>query len=562
MKILQLPTLIRLTALILLSGIATLSRAQSSADNPLYRHIPADAEKVYEVSYTSLTSKIDIKGLLAQIPQKPGGKNMEYAAFFADPTLAGIDTRQGIFITETNTLNPDSPRYTTLLLPLTDSGKFIRFLKEQDKTADFIILPGKTRTAREGTKIGCAWNDKLAVITFVKAPIRPDSLQMQMPSGHTKPHTVSPPSTDHHYALLGIRKSAAALKGFNNSPFSTDAFFRDGFADDADLHTWSRFNSGIGMASTVMQMAHAPMDASFLETAKKLKNSHTHTLGTLRFDNGRITFRSKVRYDSIGNLEFTPRPLNTGLIEHLPQGNLLGIATLHFDPSNYFGILEKFQNGKSLHTLDSVLAKKGLTTKDFLTAFKGDLLVAVIASDKPAPAATDTTPAHPAKPNVYVVLTINDRAAFTKITNTLHLIKDSADHAVPDTSSKPSPLSKWHPAHTLRDDVFVLGPNQQATDGYFDQPGRGPSRLVTAEVRSSPFALAIDIKAIAAYLQPVLSASAKDKQLLTLLNLFDQITFTTARMQGKEMESLVEIKMTDQQQNSLSTLMQIVRSMH
>ncbi|GGB19156.1 hypothetical protein [Puia dinghuensis] len=529
---------LRLVALTILIGISTLSQAQPAVDNPIYRHIPADAQKVYHINFPGITGKVDWKALVTSFPAKE--KNKQIAAFLSDPAQAGIDVTQGIFIAESNTLNIDSPRLTTILIPLTDSGKFIKFLKEQDN-GTFVHLPGKPRMAREGTTTGLSWNATLVAVTFVKPPVK------------TKPAVLD----TNHFGWVAARRSAAAIKGFDKSPFLTDPFFRNSIADDGDFHLYSRMNAGLSFVTSLMQMAHAPMDSNFLKASQQLKNNFARTMGTLRFENGRISYRSKVIYDSMGNMDFASRPLNTGLIEHLPQGNLLGMAVMHFNLGSYQDMMGKMQNGKSLHMLDSILALKGLSTKDVFSAFTGDLVLAVIDNGKtPDPATDSMGKPRLNKPDVYIVFPIGDMAAFTKISNVLKVLKDSTAQASTDTATK-SPFGKWHPAHTIHDNIYVLGPNQQATDDYFNKPGRGPSRLVTDEVLASPFALVIDIKALTAYLQPVLSGSGKNQQALMILNMFDQITITSARIQGNTMESLVEVRLTDQQQNSLKTLLQL-----
>jgi hypothetical protein len=220
--------------------------------------------------------------------------------------------------------------------------------------------------------------------------------------------------------------------------------------------------------------------------------------------------------------------------------------------------MQTMQGGKTLHTLDSILAKTGLTAKDLLSAFAGDLLIACIDNGKaPDPPTDSLGKPRLGKPDLFVVFTINDLAAYNRIATTL---KDSLRK--PSADSSKSPFRKMHFAHTLRDNIYVLGPDQNATDAYFDEAGRGGSRLVSDAVSDNPFAVAIDLKALTAFLRPVLSASPKSQQAVSILELFDQLTLATGRVQGNTMESYVELRMTDQQQNSLKTLIQLVTPGH
>ncbi|HEY4112405.1 hypothetical protein [Puia sp.] len=538
-----------LTATTFLCSTAMLSYGQTPAGNPLYRHIPADADKIYHINYSAISSKLDWHALMSMAPQK--GENAKWLTYVTNPSALGLDPRQGFMITQSNVMAVDSPRYTTILIPLSDSGKFIQAIKQQRK-GKFIILPGKIRAAKDSTDKAYAWDDKLLVCVIVKP----------WPAVHPTQGGIQ---TNSQIALRNsrsaLRKCLAALKGSDTNPFLTNPDFVKGFGDDADVHSWSRFGSGLGMMADAMRMSKAPVDKSFLQVAEQIKRSRSHTLGTFRFDNGLISFRSHVFYDQAINLDPGSHPLNTGLIDRLPQGNLLGLASIHIDPSAWLNLIQLQAGGKATHFLDSMLAKKDLTIKDILSAFKGDLLLAVIDSGKTTPA-TDSTPARPGKPNVYVVVTISDANAFNKLNDVLHLTRDAAAPVAADTATASKKSKKWHPAHTLRDNILVLGPSQQATDDYFNKTGRGPSRLVTDDIRSAPVALAVDMKALGEFLQPMfVGNSPKDKQMQTLLGTFDRIVFTTARIHGREMESAFEIRMTDSQQNSLTTLTKLIQSM-
>ena len=536
-----------------LCGISLFTQAQTSADNPLIRHIPADAEKVYHVNYAILSGKLDWQALAPEVFKKE--EDRKYISNLNHLEQLGIDPHPGFIVAQTNMLSLDSPRYTTLLFALSDSGKFIKFLKNDHRLSDGkqVFHSGKPRTATQG-KAAFAWDDKMFVVTFVKAPLK-QSLGQLAPDAH--PGKIEP---ELRYLPAATRRSVAALRGSATNAIVADPEFRAAMADDADAHTYTRFGGGFGMIADLMRMTHAPVGNDLTSALDRMKRSHMHSIATIRFDNGQMSMRTRIYYDSLAGLDLGLRPINTGLIERLPQGNLLGLFALHIDPVAYLDLIHRFSGGGKTgeKAIDSMLAKKGLTVKDILSAFKGEVLVAAIDNGQTIPA-TDSTPAKPGKPSFYVVVTIADKAAFDKVDAQLHIMtRDTAATQPAGDSAKPKkPL-----AHTLRDDILVLGADQQSTDDFFNKPGRGQSRLESDEVRSSSFALAIDVKAIATYLAPLLAGdSPKNQQAKAALGLFDQITFTVGRPQGNEMESLFEIKMTDQQKNSLTTLTELLSAM-
>ena len=519
----------RLVLLAFLCSITLLTRAQTASENPLFRHIPADADRIFHINYLAISSKLDWQSIAAVMP--PSDENKQMIAFILNPAFAGIDTHPGVIISETNILGPDSAHYTTILVGLTDSAKFLQLLKGRQKS-NFTILPGKSRIGKDGDNTVWCWTDKLLVCVVVKAP----------------KNTTPSEATRHRYFLTAVRKCQAALKGSDTNPFITNPAFYKGFSDDGDVHIWSQYGSGFGMMADAMRMSKAPVDNNFLKVAEQVKHSRSQTLSTLRFDNGAIRFHVHVFYDSTYNFDFARRPLNPELIEHLPQGNLLGMAAIHIDLNALLNLVQTQTKGKYIHTLDSLLEKKHLTTNDIVAAFKGDLVLAMIDSGKIIPA-TDTSGVKPGKPDLFLVVTVKNPAAFAKVLDALQK-KDSAGIKKKD-------------GRTLRNNIFVLGSTQQATDDYFDKPGRGPSPLVSDAFRSAPIAVAVDIKAISAYLAPVFNdpnVSAKNKQTQVILSLFDQVLFATARARDREMETLFEIKMTDSRQNSLTTISQLIKS--
>ena len=533
-----------------LACIASIQLHAQSPENPLVAHIPADADKVYHINYTAIAAKLDLQSLVAVMPKSE--KNQEMMSYIADPGKAGVDARFGMIIAQSNVAKLDSPRYTTILIALSDSAKFIKFLREANAKKEkdkLVIHPGKPRAAVQGSTV-YAWNDKMVAITTVKPPVfgvGQTNLMNPKPAGE---------ATLAKYLRSATRRSVMSLTAISKSTLAADAEFRAALTDDADAHIYSRFGSGFGMMADLMRMTKAPVNQNFVTAMDNLKKLHMHSLGTIRFENGKMSLRNRIFYDSLNGLDFGLRPINAGLVERLPQGNLLGLFAVHFDPAAYLNIMTKMSGGMGLHTVDSMLSKTGLTTKDIFAAFKGDLLVAAIDNGATIPA-TDSTPVKPAKPGVFVVLTIADKAAFAKLDNLIHLTRDSAAAAA-DTSVK----FRLHLAHTLRDDILVFGPSQQATDSYANNTGHTSSRLLSEEVRSAPVALALDVKAIGNYLQPMLAkAGPQGGQAQIVFQLFDQIIFTSGQMHGNEMDLLFEIKMADQQQNSLTTISKLIQSM-
>lgn len=538
--------------LILLSfGILHVSaQTEPAAGNPLFRHLPPDANQVYQINFPVIASKVDWKSIVPGMPMLNATRDPKIAAFIGDPSRAGIDIHRDFFVTLSNSPGLDSPRYVTILLPLSDSAKFIRFLKEEDKSGGFTVRPGKIRTARE-KNTGFAWNDKLAVITFFRPPLREAM-------GKTGAHPVTRPANN----LLSIRRSVVALAGYARSPFLTDTLFRDGFSDDADVHVWSSQGSGLSGLMQGLKTLPLPMQANLLNAAQTLKSGKSRTLGTIRFENGRIVYRNRtpIEPQAAGLMaQFNSRPLNTDLINRLPQGRLLGLVTLHIDVNALLSGLDRY---KSRQATDSMLARMNLTSEELAKAFAGDLLIAAIGPDKPAAGSPGSDPTGNAslKPVFYGLVTINDPSSFSKVSTQLKLFKKDSIPARDSSGEAPGGKAKGHLFHTFRDHILVFGASQESTDGFFTNPPRGASDLVTEAVRDNPVAIVIDLKAVAAWLQASVNPQqtrGKDQQALAVLSKLDRISYSGGRLSGNEVESVFEVKMADPGKNSLASLLEL-----
>ena len=114
--------------LLALLPFITFSGASAQTVNPLFHHIPANADQVYHINLTSLGSKLDWSTLSSLLKGRNLGKTK---LPFDIMTLlnSGLDFHQDVIIARSNLYYADSLRYTTIIAHLTDSGKFVAFLR-------------------------------------------------------------------------------------------------------------------------------------------------------------------------------------------------------------------------------------------------------------------------------------------------------------------------------------------------------------------------------------------------------------------------------------------------
>ena len=518
------PFAARLFLTIFLAFALTASQAQTTDLTAGFRHIPADAEQVYSINLSTLLAKADFKALFDLAQKQNLGKDMNMS-FLKDIFNSGIDFRQEIIIAVKPGGAPDSPSYTTGILHLTDSAKFVAFTRENNKDMHIVHQPAKDRVASSGKQVW-AWNDKFLVLVMYKTP---------------KGKPVDP-NAILQYRAVAVRKAVAALHGFDRSLYVTDQDFKAGFSDDADIHIWNKYGAAFGALSKAMQMTPAgatPQAQGFSQIMKSA--GKVHTLTTIRFDAGKIVLHS-TRFttgeDSSIATRISSQPVDESILASVPPGKLLGLYAVHY---SFAPVLESLAKYGMKEKIDSGLQKMGLTTQDITHAFKGDLLVLCYAPD------TGKTP------QIFVAATIDDRAAFDKIITIMKL------GASGDTAKK-----HFDPHFAIQNNIVVFAKSQAMADNYFTHPSANstPSRLLTGRSRADANFLAIDFHVGADYLSQVLTKgdtlAAKDKQLLDIVRQFDSFSLMGGRVQGGRQQAVFEIKFTDANKNSLASLLGIV----
>lgn len=519
-------TIIPMSLLIALLITGNTVFSQSTGDNPLFRHLPPDAERVYHINLPGLLSKVDLDNALMPLAMASKGSIKD---ILQDPTLTGVDLQKDIFFTQHGTSLGKDPVYTTILVHLSDSGKFVSLIAKSDKGFHRVHLAGKEAVAAIGNT-GFAWNSQLAVITMIKAPKDSNAIVLSVPVS---------------YSTLAVQKSLASLKGYENSPFTTNPFFKAGFSDDADFHFWGPQGSFIALLS---ELAKNKFPGNTQAVEQAMHKMNLKTIIALRFDAGKVVITSKMPFptDTAAIYAATLKhPFNPDMLARIPGGPLLALMTVNYDFSAMGAYFDKF---KVAEKMDSILGKAGMKFNDILQSFKGDFLFAAVAPAGTQEETGSTSSGSPTIPDLYFITTIGNRASFDKLTGQLHLL---------DTTGA-SPLDKIKAHYTLQDNILVIGRSKALTNGFFSATSHRSTDLVTPAMARNPYNIVFDCKAIATYVRGMsIGSSAKAQQILHILDAFDKLSFSMGAMDGNVMSSVFELKMADASTNSLKALFNI-----
>ncbi|HMH20751.1 MAG TPA: DUF4836 family protein [Puia sp.] len=505
-----------------------LAAARSSAqDNPLFRHLPPNATSIIHLNVPVIAGKMNLQELMGSFPNSGKKPGTDIADLLKDLTEAGVDAGRDVFLTETRQASPDSAIYMTLLVHLRDSARFLAFLrKEEADRLRIVLYPGKIFSASE-RNMGAAWNKDLAVIVSVSKG-------------------VTGGGTPVNRAYFAAKRSLASLAGYDKSFYTTDPDFRAGFSDGADIQIWTEQGNALSMLTRKFMPPTLPGNSPFTTAADKPKGK---SLISIRFGTGKITFQSHVYFTAgtaTGYAGYKNRPMDISLLAHVPKGNLLGFFSLNVDLLLTGEMMKKFDTH---HKLDTILARKHLSLVTILHAFKGDLLLAALEPVQEDPAQKPKVP-------VYLVIPINDLSAFNSVAAAYKATQDSTK--ADSSGQKPGLFGKMKLVSGLKNNLLVVSTSQENVDAYLNNTENRSTDFLTGEMKQNSFSMLIDFKILADFVHHMSAQpSGKDKKMSDILDALDKLVVTSGVKEGK-MDTYFELKFTDQGQNSLKTLVQLM----
>ena len=524
-----------LRLLLALLPIITFSRASAQTVNPLFRHIPADADQVYHIDLKTLAPKLDWSSMSSLLNEVGKGKKMPIDIMSL--MNSGCDFHQDVFIARSNIYQKDSVRYTTVIAHLTDSGKFAAFLRSTAHDLHFEHLAGHERVAVDNKNTAFAWNDKIAVMVTGALPKNADP--------------VAP--SDHHLA----RKALAALHGSPTSYFTTDTRFATVFSNDGDMQVWNRHAGNMGALTKMVQGAPGGANASLNGLAQlAAKSTEGPTFGTLRFEPGKISFHSTrvLSPKELSDLQHVAgQGLDNDLVSAVPPGKLMGLAALHYDIA---AIIDSLTGKIPADSLKSMLGKKGLDLQDFQHALKGDILFLAFEPEKNADGSISK------KPSFYVLLSVDDPSAFNRIAGGLKIGDAKTAGSDPAADTTHHGILSWY---GMQNGMAVIGPDPVAIKALFDLPmphANSAGHLLLQHPRPDIFHLGIDMHTTADFLTTIMkkgdSIPAKDQVLLDAIREMDVLLVSSGGTNDGAMESDIQLRMTDKDRNGLASLLAIV----
>jgi hypothetical protein len=539
--------------LILSTAILSLTLIFHSAfaqDNPLFRHISPDANAAYHINLPVILSKVSLADMITRIPPAKHGndKSRELMDFLKDPTWTGVNINQDILITSLSADFVDSPSYMTVILHLADSSKFRKSMR---KEAQGLRITRHSDKSFWGyyDKTAMVWNNELAVIVIVSPPLKnalADAAAMgKIDDSKKEPGTAQTPVSP-KYGAMAMPRALATFKGWDSSPIADDPDFKTAFSDNSDFQMYTSKTNYIKAFTKILP--HALLGGLTLDSLDMYK----HSITTLRFENGRILMQSTTELlpNVAAEMEkFPAPPTDEGLLAGLPKDQLLAFIDLRLNLRVIGYMLDRIGLRRKV---DSNLAQKQLSMDDLYHAFKGNLLLAVLA-----PSHTDSF--QRPKPAVYAIIPVGDPIALNKLAEVLKTAKDSTGND--STGKKPSKIGMFKDKYVLKNNLLVLSDSKASADGYFTNTEKRGNDALTDAVKENPTYLWVDIHTIInLFLGPARPDDGADKKtrMMNGLHLLDKLIAKKSGLHDGKISSSFEITVTKKDQNVLKTIFDLI----
>ncbi len=332
------------------------------------RLIPKDAIAVVSLNAYSLKDKlqndgISIDTILSKIFEKDTSGKKDRKIIDDLRVNAGINWKEKIHFFVVRKKAPDNADVTIMnvLASISDKDKLASFIKSSDYSTNKNIQEEKAFSYIDNKENSLlAWDKEHVLAMFYNQTVKPyyDSVQMKfiVPSkGNSSKEMIA------EATRLFTQKEDASIMSVKG--------FGEMFKTNAEGYLFSSSNNLLG------NLTGMPLELPKLEELTK----DNYTTATLAFEDGKIVVRSSTYTNPfLGSIlsKYAGPTVNLSLLENYPSKNINAIMMASFNPAIFGGVLQQLEIEG---IVNEFLKKSGISSGDLYGAVKGD--IAVIVSD-------------------------------------------------------------------------------------------------------------------------------------------------------------------------------------
>lgn len=505
------------------------------------KYIPKDASFVIAVDAGSLqdkmkTGNIDIDSLFKQSMGHDSLKAKDKKAF-ENFKNAGIDWsgKFFVFMTQKTDASKGQGNFINLLGSLKDSSKLLTYLESIDEFQGRDVKKGDGYSYIQLDYHGIiSWTDKNVIATFY---------HYTEGQGHYMDSTPTPSinksdEIQKEVARYYTQKETESIKSV--------VPFVEMFKEKADGYVLSSTN-GVLTALSKMPIQLPKLDELLRDN---------YSTGTFNFDKGKIVTNSHFYPNNmLGALlkKYSGRTVNTSLIENYPSNDIDMVVLASFNPDIIGGLLQQLE----VEALaDGFLEKVGITSKDLYKCLKGD--IAFVISDFSIPQRSPTAKSPFSHPSLKMIFnaTIGDVTSFNKL---MGKAVESGFIFKTQNGYQSGPLMRSVGLFLHTDDKnLILASDSLTYTQYAAKTGKAAiNSEVMDQLKGKSVAAYMDLDRIIGGFLPA-DTSVGKPTLNALKATFKDIIASADNFDGKTLSHKMVIRLKDEKQNSLITLMKLI----
>lgn len=330
--------------------------------------IPKDALAVVSLNAYSLKEKLQADGitidtLLSKIFEKDSSGEKDRKIIDDLRVNAGINWKEKIhfFIVKKKAADNSEITIMNVLASISDKEKLASFIKTNNYSTNKNIQESKAFSyldSKENSML--AWDKDHLLAMFYSSSVKPyyDTVNMKF---------VIPEKTNSGKEM--VEEATRLFTQKEDASMMSVKGFGEMFKTNAEGYFFSSTNNLLGSLSTM------PLQLPKLEELTK----DNYTTATLAFEDGKIVAKSTTYTNPfLGSIlsKFSGPTVNLSLLEKYPSNNINAIIMASFNPAIFGGVLQQLEVEG---IVNEFLKQSGISSSDLYGAMKGD--IAVIVSD-------------------------------------------------------------------------------------------------------------------------------------------------------------------------------------
>ncbi|MBS1578175.1 MAG: DUF4836 family protein [Bacteroidetes bacterium] len=497
------------------------------------RFIPKDATFVIVAQPASLNDKLAKANIsLDTLYKEFADKDSSFNIKFEDLKNCGINWLGNMFVymhTKSGA-NNSATFYVNALVNINDSSKIVAFIKKHNTKKEFEIKNTKDFSyIKMSDESILSWTNKYAIITVAHTTYQTPKFSTDSIS---KVQFI--PTDNENVATDLLQQITTYYTQKEEESVASVKQFTDMFKEKADAYTYSSTN---GFLNSLNNLPYLQLP----KLQELLRDNYSTS--TINFADGQIEVKGNSYTNATLSALFKKYPgsaINTSYIENYPSNNINGFMLFAFNPQIFTGLLKELGVEP---IADSYLDKSGFTTADIFKCFKGDLALTIsdvnfsdiLINGKKLP---------PVK--MLIDANVGDKASLDKIMN--KAVESGLIIKTGNTYTGGDLVKSMGMIVQIDDKHFIVASDSLLYKTYIAQTTKSNiSSDVLGKIKGKSSAIYVNIESLV--------AASNNKN---FKNIFKDVIVTGNNFDGSKLHTEAILRMKDDKQNSLATIMKLM----